>query len=105
MSAGMHKRAKKCSYCLLRLRSKNNEMHRKCERAYYDPPIIVVVRLPAVKYPASRFCPECRSLDNGMFPAKICRKCQSDTIEQLPVMAAMTQPAVKKRRRKGQPKA
>lgn len=78
----------RCAHCGGRLRSQYRDMHRECEKEFYNPKPkgkpAVPRPLPAGGYPPSRTCPECKRLDNGLYPPKICRYCGVETIENTP---------------------
>jgi hypothetical protein len=65
----------KCAKCGKRVRNKKRLMHRRCLNQVLDPPPPPKPKVIAVNYPPARFCPSCRSLDNGMYPATRCRAC------------------------------
>lgn len=89
----------KCAKCGKRVRNKSRLMHRRCLREALEPPKPKPLPRVHVDYPAARFCPACRSLDNSVAPLKVCRSCGRDT-EVADRVLPSTAPPPKKRKRR-----
>jgi hypothetical protein len=89
----------KCAKCHKRVRNKGRLMHRRCLREALEPPKPKPAPRVAVSYPASRFCTVCRTLDNSVAPAKVCRSCGNPTEVFDQVVPAAPKPPKRRRRR------